>query len=85
MRAAWLAALLLMGTAAATVFRRGSAVSYGGRPDARTGRSVDVLIDDRGRFGNAARVIDVSRAAAGRLGILAEGVAPVTLAVSSSP
>lgn len=52
---------------------------------ARTGRSVDVLINDRGPFGSAARVIDVSRPAAARLGILAEGVAPVTLTVLSRP
>lgn len=52
---------------------------------ARTGRSVDVLINDRGPFGVASRVIDVSREAAAALGILSEGVAPVTLSVLSRP
>ncbi|GAA5532517.1 septal ring lytic transglycosylase RlpA family protein [Deinococcus aluminii] len=47
----------------------------------RTGRSVDVLINDRGPFGNASRVIDLSRTAASRLGILSAGVAPVTVQV----
>lgn len=101
MRAALLAALLLLGVA------RGSAVYYGGKRDARTvltaahrtlplgswvrvthartGRSVDVLINDRGPFGSASRMIDLSRAAAAHLGMLAEGVVPVTLAVRSSP
>lgn len=51
----------------------------------RTGRSVDVLINDRGPFGNRSRVIDLSRAAAARLGILTQGVAPVTLRVLSRP
>ena len=52
---------------------------------ARTGRSVDVLINDRGPFGVASRVIDVSQEAAVALGILSEGVAPVTLSVLSRP
>lgn len=52
---------------------------------ARTGRSVDVLINDRGPFGSAARVIDLSRAAAARLGILSVGKAPVTVQVLSRP
>ncbi|WP_370637927.1 RlpA-like double-psi beta-barrel domain-containing protein [Deinococcus sp. 14RED07] len=52
---------------------------------ARTGRSVDVLINDRGPFGVASRVIDVSSEAAAALGILSEGVAPVTLSVLSRP
>ncbi|WP_034384080.1 septal ring lytic transglycosylase RlpA family protein [Deinococcus sp. YIM 77859] len=51
----------------------------------RTGRSVDVLINDRGPFGNRSRIIDLSRAAAARLGILSEGVAPVQLTVLSRP
>ncbi|GAA5512220.1 endolytic peptidoglycan transglycosylase RlpA [Deinococcus carri] len=51
----------------------------------RTGRSVDVLINDRGPFGNRRRVIDLSRTAASRLGILSSGVAPVTVRVLSSP
>ncbi|WP_221088794.1 RlpA-like double-psi beta-barrel domain-containing protein [Deinococcus aquaedulcis] len=52
---------------------------------ARTGRSVDVLINDRGPFGNGARIIDLSNEAAAALGILSEGVAPVTLTVLSRP
>ncbi|GAA0521169.1 hypothetical protein GCM10008937_30940 [Deinococcus depolymerans] len=52
---------------------------------ARTGRSVDVLINDRGPFGLASRVIDLSNEAAAALGILSEGVAPVTLSVLSRP
>lgn len=51
----------------------------------RTGRSVDVLINDRGPYGQASRVIDVSRAAASRLGMLGSGVAPVTVRVLSRP
>lgn len=48
---------------------------------ARTGRSVLVKVNDRGPFGNAARVIDLSTVAARELGILSEGVAPVTVEV----
>ncbi len=44
----------------------------------RTGREVEVRVTDRGPH-KAGRVIDVSRAAAERLGIVAEGVAPVRL------
>lgn len=51
----------------------------------RTGRSVDVLINDRGPFGNATRVIDLSRTAAARLGILSAGRAPVTVRILSRP
>lgn len=47
----------------------------------RTGRSVVVLINDRGPFGVPSRVIDLSTAAARQLGILGEGVAPVTLSL----
>lgn len=50
-----------------------------------TGRSVDVMVNDRGPFGNSRRVIDLSRAAAASLGILGQGVAPVTLSVLSRP
>lgn len=45
-----------------------------------TGRSVTVRINDRGPF-TAGRVIDVSRAAAEELGLIARGHAPVELAV----
>ncbi|GHF30490.1 rare lipoprotein A [Deinococcus metalli] len=50
-----------------------------------TGRSVDVLINDRGPFGVPSRIIDLSAAAAQKLGILSEGVAPVTVAVLARP
>ena len=47
----------------------------------RTGRSVIVKINDRGPWDNRARIIDLSRTAAAQLGIISEGVAPVTLEV----
>ncbi|WP_309573471.1 RlpA-like double-psi beta-barrel domain-containing protein [Deinococcus sp.] len=50
-----------------------------------TGRSVDVLINDRGPFGVPSRIIDLSVDAAARLGILNEGVAPVTVWVLPRP
>ncbi len=52
---------------------------------ARTGRSVMVLINDRGPFGRSERVIDLSASAASVLGIMGEGVAPVTLRVARKP
>lgn len=51
----------------------------------QTGRSVLVLINDRGPFGRSERVIDLSSAAARALGILGEGVAPVTLRIARQP
>lgn len=48
---------------------------------AKTGRSVEVRINDRGPYGNRKRIIDVSEAAAKRLGIIDEGVAPVVIEV----
>lgn len=51
----------------------------------RTGRSVLVLINDRGPFGQPERVIDLSSAAARVLGITGEGVAPVTLRIARRP
>ncbi|WP_407570946.1 RlpA-like double-psi beta-barrel domain-containing protein [Deinococcus altitudinis] len=51
----------------------------------RTGRSVLVLINDRGPFGRSERVIDLSSAAARALGIMGEGVAPVTLRIARRP
>ena len=50
-----------------------------------TGRSVDVLINDRGPFGIPSRIIDLSEAAAAQLGIIGEGVAPVTVVILSRP
>ncbi|WP_082673977.1 septal ring lytic transglycosylase RlpA family protein [Thiohalocapsa sp. ML1] len=48
--------------------------------DKRTGRSVVVTINDRGPF-KRGRIIDLSRGAAQRLGIVAAGVAPVRVEV----
>ena len=45
-----------------------------------SGRSVDVTINDRGPY-IAGRIIDLSRAAAGAIGMTAQGVARVTVQV----
>ncbi|WP_312846400.1 septal ring lytic transglycosylase RlpA family protein [Deinococcus rubellus] len=45
------------------------------------GHSVDVLINDRGPFGNSRRIVDLSRTAAARLGILSKGVTEVDVRV----
>jgi rare lipoprotein A (peptidoglycan hydrolase) len=45
------------------------------------GPSVYVRVNDRGPFGDAARVVDLSRAAAERLGMLRAGVIPVRIEV----
>ncbi len=50
-----------------------------------TGRSVDVMVNDRGPFGNSRRIIDLSRSAAASLGMLGQGIAPVTLRILSRP
>ena len=50
---------------------------------AKTGRSVVVRINDRGPFGRA--IIDLSEAAARKLGIIRAGVAPVTIEVLEIP
>ena len=47
----------------------------------RNHRSVVVRINDRGPFGNARRIIDLSKAAARELHMLDAGVVPVTLEV----
>jgi rare lipoprotein A len=47
----------------------------------RNGRSVDVRINDRGPYGDRNRIIDVSEAAAQRLGMIDAGVVPVTVEV----
>jgi rare lipoprotein A len=44
------------------------------------GRSVDVLINDRGPY-IAGRVIDLSRAAAGKIGMTGQGVAHISMTV----
>ncbi len=51
----------------------------------RTGASVVVRVNDRGPFGPASRVIDVSYAAAERLGMIRAGVIPVRVEVLSKP
>ena len=51
----------------------------------RTRKSVTVRINDRGPFGSKKRIIDVSEAAAEKLGIISEGVAPVRVEVLSRP
>lgn len=51
----------------------------------RTGRSVTVKINDRGPFNGGGRIIDLSTAAARELGILSEGVAPVSLSLIAQP
>jgi len=47
----------------------------------RNGRSVIVRINDRGPYGHASRIIDLSEAAARVLGMIDAGVAPVELQV----
>jgi rare lipoprotein A (peptidoglycan hydrolase) len=49
------------------------------------GQSVVVKIADRGPFGNKRRIIDLSRSAAARLGILRAGVAEVRVEVLALP
>ena len=66
-------------TAAHRTLPKGSWVTVTHR---RTGKSVRVKINDRGPWDSKARIIDLSRYAAARLGILSEGVAPVTLELS---
>ena len=46
----------------------------------KNGRSVVVRINDRGPYGHG-RIIDLSEAAARRLGMIAAGVVPVTIEV----
>jgi rare lipoprotein A len=50
-----------------------------------TGASVRVRITDRGPFGHADRIIDLSRGAAERIGLLRSGVARVELRVIDAP
>lgn len=49
------------------------------------GQAVVVRITDRGPFGDANRIIDVSRAAAERLNMLRDGVVPVRVEVLEVP
>jgi len=46
-----------------------------------TGRSVVVRVNDRGPFGSAQRIIDLSRAAAEQIDMIRAGVVPVRLEV----
>ncbi len=50
-----------------------------------TGQRVRVRITDRGPFGHEERIIDLSRAAGAKLGMLKRGVAPVEVRVVSGP
>lgn len=52
--------------------------------DSRSGRSVVVRINDRGPYARG-RVIDLSRAAASEIGLVAKGVSRVTLEVMKNP
>ena len=52
--------------------------------DSRSGRSVVVRINDRGPYARG-RVIDLSRAAASEIGLVAKGVSRVTLEVLRTP
>lgn len=47
----------------------------------RNGKSVIVRINDRGPFGKRKRIIDVSEAAARRLGMIDAGIVPVRIEV----
>ena len=51
----------------------------------RNDRSVVVVINDRGPFGRSDRIIDLSRAAAEALDMIAAGVVPVRLEVLGVP
>ncbi len=51
----------------------------------RNQRSVVVRVNDRGPWGGRGRIIDVSEAAAKKLGMIRAGVVPVTVEVLSVP
>ncbi|MBK9030371.1 MAG: septal ring lytic transglycosylase RlpA family protein [Myxococcales bacterium] len=51
----------------------------------KTGRTVIVRVNDRGPFGNKRRIIDLTEAAARKLGIIDAGVADVTLEILGAP
>lgn len=50
-----------------------------------TGSTVRVRINDRGPWGHADRIIDLSRAAADKLGIVRDGVAKVEIRIVNGP
>jgi rare lipoprotein A len=47
----------------------------------RNNKSVDVRVNDRGGFAKHGRVIDLSKAAAGKIGMLGSGTAKVKIQV----
>jgi rare lipoprotein A len=51
----------------------------------RNGRSVVVRINDRGPWGRRGAIIDLSRAAAERIGMIRAGIVPVTVEVVREP
>lgn len=48
-------------------------------------RSVEVRVNDRGPFGDSDRIIDLSRAAAERLGMIGDGIVRVRVEVVELP
>lgn len=50
-----------------------------------TGSSIRVRINDRGPWGDRSRIIDLSRAAADKLGIVHDGIAKVEVRIVSGP
>ncbi len=69
-------------TAAHRTLPFGTIVEVSRVPD---GPSVTVRINDRGPWDDPARIIDVSKAAARKLGMLREGVVPVRIRVVNLP
>jgi rare lipoprotein A len=65
-------------TAAHRTLRLGTRVRV---TNQKNGRSVVVRINDRGPYGNAARIIDMSEAAARVLGMIDAGVVPVVVEI----
>jgi rare lipoprotein A len=50
-----------------------------------TGRTILVRVNDRGPFVGRGRIIDLSKAAAGQLGIMGQGHAPVRVRIANPP
>ena len=65
-------------TAAHRTLRLGTRVRV---TNQKNGRSVVVRINDRGPYGNASRIIDMSEAAARVLGMIDAGVVPVVVEI----
>ena len=55
------------------------------RVERSDGRSVEVRVNDRGPFGRSQNVVDLSRAAAERLGMLRQGVVDVAIRIVAVP